>query len=97
MAIDLVKKGETVLLEGLNKALFPMSILKFVSKEIYLKGCIGHDKNDILQSIKFFAEKKVNANHYISKIITLKDIQDTFKMILTTKERKFIKIIAKIS
>ena len=96
MAINLIKKGGTILLEGLYKGtvIFPMSLIN--SKEICIKGCLSHDREDILNSINFFAKKKVNADEYISKIISLKDMQDTFKMILTPGERKFIKIIVKI-
>ena len=96
MAINLIRKGGTILLEGLYKGTlnFPMSIIN--SKEICIKGCISHDREDILNSIDFFAKKKVNADDYISKIISLKDMQDTFKMILTPGERKFIKILVKI-
>jgi len=96
MAINLIKKGGTILLEGLYKGTvnFPMSLIN--SKEICIKGCISHDREDILNSVDFIAKKKVNVNEYISKIISLKDMQDTFKMILTPGERKFIKIIVKI-
>ncbi|MFX1494759.1 MAG: zinc-binding dehydrogenase [Promethearchaeota archaeon] len=96
MAMNLIKRGGTILLEGLYKGtvIFPLSIIN--SKEICIKGCISHDRKDILNSIDFFAKKKVNANDYISKIISLKEMQDTFKMILTPGERKFIKIIVKI-
>jgi len=96
MAINLIKKGGTILLEGLYKGtiVFPMSIIN--SKEICIKGCISHDREDILNSIDFFANNEVNADDHISKIISLKDMQDTFKMILSPRERKFIKIIVKI-
>ncbi|MHA2431247.1 MAG: zinc-dependent alcohol dehydrogenase [Promethearchaeota archaeon] len=96
MAINLIKKGGTILLEGLYKGtiVFPMSIIN--SKEICIKGCISHDREDILNSIDFFDNNEVNADDYISKIISLKDMQDTFKMILSPGERKFIKIIVKI-
>ncbi|MFX1587773.1 MAG: zinc-binding dehydrogenase [Promethearchaeota archaeon] len=95
MAINLIKKGGTILLEGLykGKVNFPLSLINL--KEICIKGCISHDREDILNSIDFFEKKKVNANDYISKIISLRDMQDTFKMILTPKERNFIKIIVK--
>jgi len=96
MAIDLIKKGGTILLEGVYRGTiqFPMFLIN--SKEVCLKGCLGHDRDDILTAIDFFAQKKVDSKDYISQIVPLKDIQGIFEKYLLPGERKFIKIVIKI-
>ncbi|MFX1394549.1 MAG: zinc-binding dehydrogenase [Promethearchaeota archaeon] len=95
MAVEIIKKGGTILLEGFQKGsiLFPTFMIN--SKEINLKGCLGHDKQDILAAIDLFVNDKVDANEFISEIVHLKDIQKTFEKFLEQGERKFIKIIIK--
>ncbi|TFG19801.1 MAG: hypothetical protein EU529_15840 [Promethearchaeota archaeon] len=95
MAVELIKRGGTILLEGIQKGsiLFPMFMIN--SKEINLKGCLGHDEQDILEAIDLFAKGKVDANEFISEIVSLKDIQKAFEKYLEPGERKFVKIIVK--
>lgn len=94
-SIILIKRGGTILLEGIQKGniSFPMFMLN--SKEVALKGCLGHDRNDILESINLFAQGKVNANDFISEVVDLKDVQKTFEKFLDEEGRKFVKILVK--
>ncbi len=96
MAVELIKKGGTILLEGIQKGniLFPMFMIN--SKEINLKGCLGHDTQDILEAIDLFAKGKVDANEFISEVVPLKDIQKAFEKFLEPGERKFVKILVEI-
>jgi len=96
MAIDLIKKGGTILLEGVHKGniLFPLFLIN--SKEVCLIGCLGHDRQDILKAIDYFAKNKVEADKFLSEIIPLKDIQKAFEKCVEPQERKFIKILVKI-
>jgi threonine dehydrogenase-like Zn-dependent dehydrogenase len=95
MAVEIIKRGGTILLEGIQKGsiLFPMFMIN--SKEINLKGCLGHDKQDILAAIDLFAKDKVDADEFISEVVPLKDIQKTFEKFLEQGDRKFIKIVIK--
>ena len=95
MAIDLIQRGGTLLLEGIQKG---MSIPTFqiINKEICLKGCLGHDRNDILSTIELFGQKKIDAAKFISKVIPLKDVQETFESFLKPSERDFIKILIEL-
>lgn len=95
MAIDLIKKGGTILLEGVykGKVTFPMFLMN--SKEICFKGVLGHDREDILNSIEFFAQNDINANQYVTEIMPLSDIQKAFERYLSSSERDFIKIAIK--
>lgn len=96
MAIDLIKRGGTVLLEGVHKGRisFPMFLIN--SKEVCLKGVLGHDRDDILASLKFFAQNKIKAEKLISHVIPIQDIQQAFEKFLEPGERNFIKIAIKL-
>ena len=97
MAVEIIEKGGTILLEGVYKGSisFPMFLIN--SKEVCLKGCLGHDQQDILNSIEFFSQNKVDANEYISQILPLKNIQEAFERYLKPGDREFIKIAIKIN
>ena len=94
-AVNFIKKGGTILLEGIHKGsiTFPLFILN--SKEVTLKGCLGHDREDILAAIDLFAKGKVDANKFISEVISLKHMQKTFERYLEPEGRNFIKVIVK--
>jgi len=96
MAIDLIKKGGAVILEGVfkGKVSFPMFLLN--SKEVSIKGVLGHDREDILCAIDFFSQGKINADKYISQIIPIQDIQKAFERFIDTGERDFIKLVVKL-
>lgn len=96
MALEIIKRGGTILLEGIQKGsiLFPMFMIN--SKEINLKGALGHDRNDILAAIEIFAKGKVDANEFISEVIPLKNIQNAFEKFLEPNERKFVKILVEM-
>ncbi|TXT59333.1 MAG: putative L-iditol 2-dehydrogenase [Promethearchaeota archaeon] len=96
MAIDLIERGGTILLEGIHKGTidFPMFLIN--SKEIGLKGCLGHDRDDILASIELIKNKKIQPSKFISKVVPLEDIENAFKAFLESKEREFIKIAVRI-
>jgi 2-desacetyl-2-hydroxyethyl bacteriochlorophyllide A dehydrogenase len=96
MAINLIKKGGTIVLEGVYKGTISIPMFLINSKEVCIKGVLGHDRQDILNSIKFFSELKVDANEYITEIVQLEDIQNAFEKFLEEKERKFVKIVIKI-
>ena len=95
-AMFLIKKGGTILLEGIHKESMKFSFFDLISKEVTLKGSIGHDREDILSAIKLFSEDKVNANDFISKVFSLKDIQKAFNKFLEPNDRNFIKVLIKI-
>jgi len=91
----LIKKGGTILLEGMYKGSISLRVFMVNSKEVTLKGCISHDREDILAAIDLFAKNQINTNEFISEVIQLKDIQKTFERYLEPEGRNFIKIIVK--
>ena len=96
MAIDLIKKGGSIILEGVFKGKVSFPIFLLNSKEISIKGVLSHDREDILNALKFFSQNKINAIKYISRIIPIQDIQKAFEQYLDPVERDFIKLVIKL-
>jgi threonine dehydrogenase-like Zn-dependent dehydrogenase len=94
-AVNFIKKGGTILLEGIHKGSITFPLFMLNSKEVTLKGCLGHDREDILAAINLFAKGEIDANEFISEVIHLEDMQETFKRYLEPEGRNFIKIIVK--
>jgi L-iditol 2-dehydrogenase len=95
-SIFLIKKGGTIILEGIHKGSIPFPFFMINSKEVTLKGCLGHDTEDILSAIKTFVNNEVNAHEIISEVISLKDVQIAFKKYTKQGERNFVKILLEI-
>ncbi len=96
-SVNFIKKGGTILLEGIHKGsiIFPMFMIN--SKEVTLKGCLGHDRDDILAAIELFADNKIDASSFISEVVPLKNIQKIFERFLEPAgNRNFIKILVEI-
>jgi threonine dehydrogenase-like Zn-dependent dehydrogenase len=96
LAIDLIERGGTILVEGIQRIKISLRIFMIINKEITLKGCLGHDEKDILAALNLFANKKINPNKFISELVELEDLQGTFEKLIEPGERKFIKILVKI-
>jgi 2-desacetyl-2-hydroxyethyl bacteriochlorophyllide A dehydrogenase len=96
MSIDLIQKGGTILLEGVVKGKINFPIFLINSKEICLKGCLGHDREDIMTSLNLFAEEKLKADEYISEEIAISEIQNAFEKFIRDDKRNFIKLVVKV-
>ncbi len=94
-AINFIKKGGTIVLMGIHKGSITFPLFMLNSKEVNLQGCLGHDSEDIIESIALFAQEKVPANQYISEVIPIEEIQKTFERFLESQNREFIKILVK--
>ncbi|MEJ2249050.1 MAG: hypothetical protein P8Y97_05235 [Candidatus Lokiarchaeota archaeon] len=66
------------------------------SKEINLKGSLGHDKEDIQKSLNLVKKKGFDLSFFISEEVKLEDLQETFKNMINPKERRYIKKVIKI-
>jgi len=95
-SIFLIKRGGTILLEGIHKGSIPFPFFMINSKEVTLKGCLGHDHEDILAAIHTFTNYNVDVNEFISEVVPLRDIQKAFEKYVEPKERDFIKILLEI-
>jgi len=96
LAMDIIKKGGSVVMVGFSKGNISLPMFLLNNKEVCLQGVLGHDREDILKSIEFFKKKSVDINNLISEIIPLDDIQKTFERFIEPGERKFIKILVKM-
>ena len=96
LALDLISRGGTVVLEGIYRGKIELPLMLLNSKEVNIQGVLGHDREDILEAIKLVERKKVDPTQLVSEIVPLKDIQKTFERFLEPGERKFLKIIVKI-
>ncbi|MHA2392410.1 MAG: zinc-dependent alcohol dehydrogenase [Promethearchaeota archaeon] len=95
-AMFLIKKGGTILLEGIHKESITFPFFNIISKEVTLKGSFGHDSEDILDAIDFFVGNRIDANNFVSEIVPLKNIQEAFEKFLDPNKRSFIKIVVEI-
>ena len=96
-SVNFIKKGGTILLEGIHKGSITFPMFMINSKEVTLKGCLGHDRDDILAAIDLFANNKIDASTFISDVVPLKNIQKTFERYLEPAgNRNFIKILVEI-
>lgn len=95
-SIFLIKRGGTIVLEGIHKGSIPFPFFMINSKEVTLKGCLGHDSEDILAAIEMFANYKINTNEFISEVIPLKDTQKAFEKYIGPRERDFVKILLEV-
>jgi 2-desacetyl-2-hydroxyethyl bacteriochlorophyllide A dehydrogenase len=96
MAIDLIKKGGSIILEGIykGKISFPMFLIN--SKEACIKGVLGHDREDILTAVNFFTMNVIDTDQFISYIMPLSQIQEAFEKYIDPTDRNFIKIAIKL-
>ena len=92
-SLYIIKKGGTILLEGMYKGRISITVFMINNKEVTLKGCLGHDREDILAAIDIYAKNEVDANDFISEVIHLIDMQKTVERYLEPKNRNFVKII----
>jgi len=97
IALDLITRGGTIVLGGLYRGTISFPLMLINSKEICLRGTLGHDRADILEAIAFFRQKKIDPRKLISEIIPLQEIQNAFEKFLAPGERRFIKIIVSTS
>lgn len=96
LAMYLIERGGTILVEGIQRIKISLPIFRIINKEITLKGCLGHDTEDILAAIDLFAKNKINPNNFISELVDLEDLQNTFEKLIEPGERRFIKVLVKM-
>ncbi len=96
MAMDIVKRGGTILLEGFTKGTVTIPMFLINNREIGIKGCLGHDEQDIINAIGFFKKGNVNPDDYITDMISIEKIDDAFKRYLVPGERTFVKTVVRM-
>ena len=96
LALDLIKRGGTITIEGIFRGQVSFPLLLLSSKEICLQGLLGHNRNDIHRAIELVEQKEVQPRQLISEVLPLNEIQKAFEQFLNPDKREFIKIIIEI-
>ncbi|TFF87915.1 MAG: hypothetical protein EU550_02335 [Promethearchaeota archaeon] len=94
--IDIIQRGGTILLEGIFRGSINIPIFLINSKEINLKGCLGHDKDDINAAIKLVQKEGIKPSFFLSEEVTLENLQDIFDEMITPSKRDYIKRVINI-
>jgi len=96
LGIDLIERGGTILLEGIHKGKIEIPTFLINNKEVGIRGCLGHDREDIIASLDLIKNKKVHPDQFINATTTLKNLQDAFMEHLEPTKRKYIKKVVEI-
>lgn len=96
LAVDIVARQGTILVEGMHKGSIEFPMMLVNSKELTIKGCIGHSREDILNSVGLVNKLKDTASGYIKEVCSLKTTPEFFKGLFEPGEREYIKPVIKI-
>jgi L-iditol 2-dehydrogenase len=96
LGINMIERGGTILLEGIHKGTVELPTFLINNKEVGIKGCLSHDRDDILASIDLIKNEKVHPGWFVSEIVQLNDLQTAFEEHLEPGERNYIKRVVEI-
>jgi threonine dehydrogenase-like Zn-dependent dehydrogenase len=97
LGIDIIKRGGTILLEGIHRGNINLPIFMLNSKEVNLKGCLGHDKEDIKYAISMVEKEGIKPSFFISEEVNLENLQEVFEDMINPKERDYIKKVVNLT
>ncbi|MBD3256656.1 MAG: alcohol dehydrogenase catalytic domain-containing protein [Candidatus Lokiarchaeota archaeon] len=75
-AIDLVRKGGRILQIGLWDKPLEINLLKYVMNQIRIQGVYGYLRSDFEYAVELVAEKVIDPEPIVTKIISIDDIVD---------------------
>nr|MDO8113066.1 alcohol dehydrogenase catalytic domain-containing protein [Candidatus Sigynarchaeota archaeon] len=96
MAMNMVKRGGTIVWEGIHLGKIQVPIMLLNSREICLQGTLSHDREDITDAIAMVAGSRVDAKRMISEVVPLADLPATFERALNPETRQFVKILVQL-
>ncbi len=91
-AMNLVKAGGRVILVGVSMTPINMATISAVMKELTLIGAIAYTKEEFGKCIDMIANHEIDVDKFISKEITLEEVQNAYEE-LTSGKSSSIKII----
>ncbi len=91
-AMNLVKAGGKVILVGVSMLPINFNSIQTVMKEITVIGAIAYKKEEFAKCIDMIANKEIEVDKFISKIVTLEDVQSCYEE-LTSGTSNSIKIL----
>ena len=92
-ALDIVKKGGTIVQVGLWDKPVPINLLKYVMNQNCIKGVYGFLREDFEYAVELVAKKMINPEPIITKIIPLEDIVEEGFECAIAPETKEVKIL----
>jgi 2-desacetyl-2-hydroxyethyl bacteriochlorophyllide A dehydrogenase len=96
LGITVIERGGTILLEGIHKGTIELPAFMINSKEVGIRGCLSHDRDDILASIELFKSGKIYPSKLITDTVKLKNLQKACEEHLHPGERKYIKRVVEL-
>lgn len=96
LGISVIERGGTILIEGIHKGRIELPAFMINSKEVGIKGCLGHDKEDIFASIDLVKSGRVYPEKLITDTVKLPELQKACEEHLQPGERKYIKRIVEL-
>jgi 2-desacetyl-2-hydroxyethyl bacteriochlorophyllide A dehydrogenase len=92
-AIDMVKKGKTVIVAGMMEKIMEVGMLGVTVNEIRVQGDYGYTKKEFVSSVKLVSANKINLKPMITHIFPLNEIVNGFKVLAQKKDA--MKVIIK--
>ncbi|MHA1734233.1 MAG: zinc-dependent alcohol dehydrogenase [Promethearchaeota archaeon] len=96
LAVDVVDRGGTIVMESVQKGKISFPIFMLSSKEIGLRGSLSHTRGDIEAAIDLIASGRVKPDKIISEVIPLGEIQSGFERYIAGGEREFVKLVVRV-
>jgi 2-desacetyl-2-hydroxyethyl bacteriochlorophyllide A dehydrogenase len=92
-AIDMVKKGKTVIVTGMMEKIMEIDMLGVTANEIRVQGDYSYTKKEFASSVKLVSANKINLKPMITHIFPLNEIVNGFKVF--EKKKDAMKVIIK--
>ena len=83
--VTYVSKGGQVIVIGLHEKELPFNFWTMLHREVEMKGSLGYS-NEFNYVMDFFENKRIDAEHFISDVIKLEDLEEKgFKRLLSSQ------------
>jgi (R,R)-butanediol dehydrogenase/meso-butanediol dehydrogenase/diacetyl reductase len=92
-AIDIVKKGKTVVVAGMMEKIMAVGMLNVAQNEVRIQGDYGYTKKEFASSLKLVSANKINLKPMITHVFTLNEIVKGFEVLVQKKD--VMKVIIK--
>ncbi|TFF98314.1 MAG: hypothetical protein EU547_01915 [Promethearchaeota archaeon] len=96
LGINVIERGGTILIEGIHKGTIEIPAFLINSKEVGIKGCLSHDRDDISASIKLVKSGNVFPSKLITDTVKLSQLQEVCEEHLQPGERNYIKRVVEL-
>ncbi|MBN2157457.1 MAG: alcohol dehydrogenase catalytic domain-containing protein [Candidatus Lokiarchaeota archaeon] len=96
LSTEIVGQSGNIVMVGIPRGEVILSGLILSLKEVGLRGCISHNREDIMQTIKLMLDKKLHPERLITDYVSLEQLQENLQRYKSTGPREFIKIMVKL-